>query len=170
MPCGPQTPLWIEDIDLVSGSSNGAWIQQSEGMLSGWQSPGFDGSGAVLFLQMVDGDLSVSDMNLSTGIGEAALRIEGADEFEMSDSTISGAPGVYIQESELRLVRVDLTGQGTGDGITVYGTPSGGTTIDDCDIDNYATALRMSGDIDEATGTGVQVLNSHLHAHTRLLL
>ena len=156
--------LWIEDIDLVSGSSNGAWIQQSEGMLSGWQSSGFDGSGAVLFLQMVDGDLSVSDMNLSTGIGEAALRIEGADEFEMSDSTISGAPGVYIQESELRLVRVDLTGQGTGDGITVHGTPSGGTTIDDCDIDNYATALRMSGDIDEATGTGVQVLNSHLHA------
>ena len=156
--------LWIEDIHLGAGSSNGAWIQQSQGTLSGWESTDFDGDGAVLFLQMVNEGLTVTDMTLSTGIGESALRIEGADEFEMSDSTISGAPGVYIQESELRLTRVDLTGSGTGDGITIYGTPSGGTIIDDCDIDNYATALRMTGDIDEATGTGVTLLNSHLHA------
>ena len=156
--------LWVEDIQLGAGSSNGAWIQQSTGTISGWESAGFDGDGAVLFLQMVDGSLTVTDMTLSTGMGESALRIEGAEEFEMSDSTISGAPGVYIQESELRLVRVDLTGPGTGDGITVHGTPSGGTIIEDCDIDDYATALRMNGDVDEAAGTGVTLLNSHLHA------
>ena len=48
--------------------------------------------------------------------------------------------------------------------MTIHGTPSGGTIIDDCDIDDYETALRMTGDIDEATGTGVSILNSHLHA------
>ena len=156
--------LWVEDIHLGAGSSNGAWIQQSVGTLSGWTSTNFDGDGAVLFLQMVGGDLTVTDMTLSTGIGESALRIEGAEEFEMSDSIISGAPAVYIQESELRLTRVDLTGSGVGDGMTIHGTPSGGTIIDDCDIDDYETALRMTGDIDEATGTGVSILNSHLHA------
>ena len=156
--------LWIEDINIGTGNSNGAWIQQSVGTLSGWNTSAYDGDGSALFLQMVDGDLSVTDMILSTGSGEPALRIEGAEEFQISDSTISGTPGVYIQESDMRLMRVDLFGQGTGVGITVHGTPSAGTIIDDCDVDGYSTALRLEGGIEEAAGTGVMILNSHLHA------
>lgn len=160
--------LWIEDLNIGIGNSNGAWIQQSSGTLSGWDTTNFDGDGAALFLQMVDGSLSVSNMELSTGQGESALRIEQAEEFEMSDSTISGSPGMFIQESEMRLTRVDLTGTGTGDGITIHGTPSGGTIIDDCDVDGYATALRLGGGVEEVEGVGVTILNSHLHAETSI--
>ncbi|MEE2758600.1 MAG: hypothetical protein VYA86_01320 [Candidatus Thermoplasmatota archaeon] len=157
--------LWIEDITVGAGNSNGAWIQQSSGTLSGWDTENYDGDGAALFLQMVDGTLSVNDMALSTGSGDSALRIEQADDFEISDSTVTGSPGVLIEESEMRLNRVDLIGSGIGVGISVLGTPSAGTIIDDCDVDGYETALRLEGGIEETEGIGVTILNSHLHAN-----
>ena len=156
--------LWVEGAIIGAGSSNGAWIQQSSGTLSGWNTTTYDGDGSALFLQMVDESLTVSDMTLSTGAGESALHIEQADDFILSDSTITGSPGVLIEESEMKLLRVDLFGPGLGVGITVHGTPSAGTIIEDCDIDGYDTALRLEGGLEEAEGVGVTILNSHLHA------
>jgi hypothetical protein len=159
---------WIEDIQIGSGSSNGAWIQQGSGTLSGWNTSAYDGDGPTLFLQMVDESLVVSDMTLSVGGGESALQIEQADNFVFRDSTISGAPGVLIEESNMQLLRVDLMGAGSGAGITVHGTPSTGTQIEDCDVDGYATALHLEGGPDEASGVGVFVLDTHLHAVTAI--
>ena len=156
--------LWVEGAIIGSGSSNGAWIQQGSGTLSGWNTDAYDGDGPTLFLQMVDESLSVSDMSLTTGSGESALHIEQADDFLLSDSTLTGSPGILIEESDMRLLRVDLMGTGTGVGITVHGTPSAGTIIEDCDIDGYDTALRFEGGLEEADGVGVTVYNSHLHA------
>ena len=160
--------LWVEDAIIGAGSSNGAWIQQGSGTLSGWTSSDYDGDGSTLFLQMVDESLTVTDMSLSTGIGESAIHIEQAEDFLLSDSTVTGSPGVLIEESEMRLLSVDLTGAGEGVGIAVHGTPSAGTIIEDCDVDGYDTALRLEGGLEEADGVGVTVLNSHLHATTAI--
>ena len=156
--------LWVEDAVIGAGSSNGAWIQQSSGTLSGWDTTTYDGDGPALFLQMVDESLTVTDMTLATISGETALHIEQAENFIFSDSNITGAPGILIEESEMRLLRVDLLGPGGGVGITVHGTPSAGTIIEDCDVDGYDTAIRLEGGIEEAEGIGVTLLNSHLHA------
>jgi len=156
--------LWMEDVIIGVGSSNGAWIQQGSGTLSGWNTTTYDGDGPTLFLQMVDDSLTVSDMSLYTGSGESALRIEQAEDFLLSDSTITGSPGILLEESDMRLLRVDLMGTGTGVGITVHGTPSAGTIIEDCDIDGYDTALRLEGGLEEADGTGVSIYDSHFHA------
>ena len=160
--------LWVEDAVIGAGSSNGAWIQQSSGTLSGWDTTTYDGDGPALFLQMVDESLTVTGMTLSTISGETALHIEQAENFIFSDSNITGAPGILIEESEMRLLRVDLLGSGDGVGITVHGTPSAGTIIEDCDVDGYDTAIRLEGGIEEADGTGVTLLNSHLHATTSI--
>ncbi|MEE2747775.1 MAG: hypothetical protein VX473_04840, partial [Candidatus Thermoplasmatota archaeon] len=160
--------LWVEDASIGPGSSNGAWIQQGSGTITGWNTSTYDGDGPALFLQMVDESLTVTDMALSTGSGETALHIEQADNFLLSDSTITGSPGLLIEESEMTLLRVDLFGPGHGVGITVHGTPSAGTIIEDCDVDGYDTALRLEGGIEEAEGTGVTILDSHLHATTSI--
>ena len=159
---------WLEDVLIGPGSSNGAWIQQGSGSLSGWNTTTYDGDGPTLFLQMVDQDLTVTDMSLSTGSGESALHIEQADNFELSDSTVYGAPGILIEESQMRLLQVDLFGPGDGVGIVVHGTPSSGTIIDDCDVDGYEIALRLEGGPEEATGVGVTIFNSHFHATTSI--
>jgi len=156
--------LWVEDADIGAGSSNGAWIQQGSGTLSGWTSSNYDGDGPTLFLQMVDESLTVTDMSLSTGSGESAIHIEQAENFLFSDSTVTGSPGVLIEESEMRLLSVDLLGTGEGVGIAVHGTPSAGTIIEDCDVEGYDTALRLEGGLEEADGVGVTILDSHLHA------
>ena len=127
--------LWVEDAIIGAGNSNGAWIQQGSGTLSGWTSSDYDGDGPALFLQMVDESLTVKEMSLSTGSGESAIHIEQAENFLLSDSTITGTPGVLIEESEMRLLGVDLIGEGEGVGIAVHGTPSAGTIIEDCDVD-----------------------------------
>jgi len=160
--------LWIVDAVIGPGSSNGAWIQQSSGHLSGWNSTTYDGDGPALYLQMVDESLTVTDMTLSPGSGESAVHIEHADDFLFSDSTITGSPGLLIEESDMRLLRVDLLGSGMGTGITVHGTPSAGTTIEDCDVDGYATAIHLEGGIEEAEGVGVSIVNSHLHSTTSI--
>ena len=160
--------LWVEDAVIGAGSSNGAWIQQGSGSLSGWTSSDYDGDGPTLFLQMVDESLTVTDMSLSTGSGESAIHIEQAENFLLSDSTVTGSPGVLIEESEMRLLSVDLTGAGEGVGIAVHGTPSAGTVIEECDVDGYDTALRLEGGLEEADGVGVTILNSHLHATTAI--
>ncbi len=160
--------LWVEDAEIGAGSSNGAWIQQSSGTITGWNTSTYDGDGPALHLQMVDDSLTVSDMSLYVGSGPSALHIEQAENFELSDSTITGSPGILIEESEMRLLRVDLFGQGDGVGITVHGTPSAGTIIEDCDVDGYDTAIRLEGGMDEAEEIGVSILNSHLHATTSI--
>ena len=156
--------LWVEDAIIGPGSSNGAWIQQGSGTLTGWDTSTYDGDGPTLFMQMVDETLTVTDMSLSTGSGESAVHIEQADNFVLSDSTITGSPGILIEESDMRLLGVDLLGEGVGVGIAVHGTPSAGTIIEDCDVDGYDTALRLEGGLEEADGVGVTVINSHLHA------
>jgi len=160
--------LWVEDAIIGPGSSNGAWIQQGSGTLTGWNSSTYDGDGPTLFLQMVDETLTVSDMSLSTGSGESAVHIEQADNFVLSDSIISGSPGILIEESDMRLLRVDLLGESSGVGVAVHGTPSDGTIIEDCDVDGYDTALRLEGGLEEADGVGVTIINSHLHATTAI--
>ena len=159
---------WMEEVLIGPGSSNGAWIQQGSGTLSGWNTTTYDGDGPTLFLQMVDQDLTVTDMTLSTGTGESALHIEQADNFELSNSTVSGAPGILIEESQMRLLQVDLLGPGDGVGIVVHGTPSSGTIIEGCDVDGYDTGLRLEGGPDEANGVGVTIFNSHFHATTSI--
>jgi len=160
--------LWIVDAVIGPGSSNGAWIQQSSGHISGWNSTTYDGDGPALYLQMVDESLIVTDMTLSPGSGGPAVHIEQADDFLFSDSTITGSPGLLIEESDMRLLRVDLLGSGEGTGITVHGTPSAGTIIEDCEVDGYATALHLEGGLEEAEGVGVSIINSHLHATTSI--
>ena len=160
--------LWVEDAIIGAGSSNGAWIQQGSGTLSGWNTSDYDGDGPSLFLQMVDESLTVTDMSLSTGSGESAVRIEQAENFVLSDSIITGSPGVLIEESDMRLLSVDLFGTGEGVGIAVHGTPSAGTVIEDCDVDRYDTALRLEGGLEEADGVGVTIIASHLHAATAI--
>ena len=159
---------WMEEVLIGPGSSNGAWIQQGSGTLSGWNTTTYDGDGPTLFLQMVDQDLSVTDMTLSTGTGESALHIEQADNFELSNSTVSGAPGILIEESQMRLLQVDLFGPGDGVGIVVHGTPSSGTIIEGCDVDGYDTGLRLEGGPEEVNGVGVTIFNSHFHATTSI--
>tara|TARA_B110000438_G_scaffold302206_1_gene359212 strand:- start:4199 stop:8878 length:4680 start_codon:yes stop_codon:yes gene_type:complete len=156
--------LWIDGVIIGAGSSNGAWVQQSSGTLSNWDTTAYDGDGSALFLQMVDESLTVTDMTLSAGTGESALHIEQAENFILSDSTINGSPGVLIEESEMKLLRVDLFGTGSGVGVTVHGTPSAGTIIEDCDVQGYDMALRLEGGLEDADGIGVTILNSHLHA------
>ena len=160
--------LWIVDAIIGPGSSNGAWIQQSSGHLSGWNSTTYNGDGPALYLQMVDESLTVTDMTLSPGSGEYAVHIEQADDFLFSDSSITGSPGLLIEKSDMRLLRVDLFGQGSGTGITVHGAPSAGTIIEDCDIDGYAIALHLEGGLEDAEGVGVSIVNSHLHATTSI--
>ena len=46
--------LWVEDAIIGPGSSNGAWIQQGSGTLTGWDTSTYDGDGPTLFMQMVD--------------------------------------------------------------------------------------------------------------------
>ena len=159
---------WMEEVLIGPGSSNGAWIQQGSGTLSGWNTTTYDGDGPTLFLQMVDQDLTVTDMTLSTGTGESALHIEQADNFELSNSTVSGSPGILIEESQMRLLQVDLFGPGDGVGIVVHGTPSSGTIIEGCDVDGYDTGLRLEGGPEEANGVGVTIFNSHFHATTSI--
>ena len=64
--------LWVEDAIIGPGSSNGAWIQQGSGTLTGWDTSTYDGDGPTLFMQIVDETLTVTDMALSTGSGESA--------------------------------------------------------------------------------------------------
>lgn len=156
--------LEVRDITLDAGNSNGAWVQQGSGNLSGWNGTAHDGDGPALFLQMVDDGLVVTDLHLSTGAGEAALRIEQSDGLVVSDSMITGAPAVQIEESAATLLRVDMFGAGVGAGLEVLGAPSEGTAIIDCDIDDYATAARLEGGIDDVETAGVHFLDSHLHA------
>ncbi len=155
----------ITDITLASGNSNGAWIQQGSGNISGWDASAHDGDGPALHLQYVDAGLAVTDMTLSTGPGEAALRIEQSDGIVVSDSVVTGSPGISVANSEAWLLRIDVDSDGTvGAGISVLGVPSAGTVIEDCDVDGFAIALRLEGGPDDAESTGAILIDTELHA------
>lgn len=154
----------ITDLEIGTGIPNGAWIQQGTGNLSGWNSSSYDGDGSVLFLQMVDESLQVHDMDLHTTGGGFAVSIEQSNGFELFDSTITGSPGINIEDSNMRLLRVDLFNDNSGTGIFVHGVPSAGMIIEDCDVDGYETALSLEGGLNDLEGQGVSILQSHLHA------
>ena len=154
----------ITGLNVGAGTPNGAWIQEGSGNLTDWNSSSYDGSGSVLFLQMVDESLQVHGMDLHTNGGGFAVRIEQSDGFELSDSMITGSPGISIENSHMRLSRVDLVNDNSGTGIFVHGVPSAGTTIEDCDVDGYETALSLEGGLNDIEGQGVTIFESHLHA------
>jgi len=156
--------LEVTDIVLGSGNSNGAWIQMGSGNLTDIDGTAHDGDGSVIHLELVTDALTVSGLNLSVGSGEAALRVEQAEDFILSDSIVSGALAVLIENSDMTLLRVELHGDGSGRGIEVLGTPTAGTIIEDCNIDDYAVAVRLEGGLNDIETLGVRIVDTELHA------
>ena len=159
----------LSDTILEQGNTKGAWIQSSTGEIIRLNATMHDGDGAALHLDLQDSSLSLSHLELAAGSSTSSLQIEQSEGAHISDSIIHGESGIHIENSAITLERVDLIGAGIGTGITIFGAKSSAPVrIIDCDIDNYALALRLEGGVDYLESQPILIEQSHLHATTAI--
>ncbi|MEE3083603.1 MAG: hypothetical protein VX320_05930 [Candidatus Thermoplasmatota archaeon] len=161
--------LNLSDTTLAQGNGKGAWIQSSSGTIIRLDASMHDGDGAALHLDMQDSSLSISHLELTSGTATSALQIEQSEGAHIVDSIIHGAPGAHIENSAIILERVDFVGTDSGNALAIFGAKSSAPVrIIDCEIENYALAIHLEGDIDDLESQPVLIEHSHLHTTTAI--
>ncbi|MEE2758652.1 MAG: hypothetical protein VYA86_01590 [Candidatus Thermoplasmatota archaeon] len=161
--------LNLSDTTLGQGNAKGAWIQSSYGEVIHLNASMHNGDGAALDLDMQDSSLSISHLELASGGATSALQIEYSEGAHIRDSIIHGSPGAQIENSAIILERVDFIGADTGSAIAIFGAKSSNPVhIIDCEIEDYAIAIHLEGDIGDLESQPVLIEQSHLHATTAI--
>ena len=157
-----QSTISFSNVTLGSGNEQGLHLRGASGLVTGIDGTNHDGSGPGLHIELVDPSLQVTNSELSAGINSPAISVEWSDMFTISDSTIHGAPGMFVDHSVLSMSGVDFVGNGSGVALDIRGARADSSQISDCDFDDYENSVHLVGDEgDSEMATTVFTSNHH---------
>ena len=141
-----QSTISIEDVTLGPGNEKGLHLRGGSGTVTNLDATDHDGPLSAVHLEMVDGGLTLEGLNITAGSGAAALMVEWSEQATISDSDIHGSPGITLSNSTGTLSGIVFHGDGGGVALEVNGVRADRTTVTDCAVSNYDTAVILSGD------------------------
>jgi hypothetical protein len=141
-----QSAISIEDVTLGAGNEKGLHLRGGSGTVTNLDAFAHDGEKAAVHLEMVDEGITLEGLNITSGSGAAALEVEWSDNAIVSNSDIHGSPGISLTQSTGTLAGLDFHGTGSGVALEIIGVRADRTTVADCTISNYDTAVILTGD------------------------
>ena len=162
-----QVDLQINGLKIGENTSSGMEFTGVTGRANNIDANSFNGDGNVMWLESIDGDFSVDGFS-AVATGTAAIAGNTNREIMLSNIEIEGSPAIDFDNTAGIMSGVNLSGQGTGTGLTVHhGKSSSALIVEDANIANYAIAIDLHAD-DGESPTDLILRNVDLWASTAI--
>ena len=161
-----QSDVDISDITLGTGNEKGIHLRGTTGQMNGVLAENHSGNGPTIHLEMVDENLEVTNLNVSSGVGAPAVAVEWSEMMKLTNSEIYGEPGMIVEHSTIYLTTVDFYGDGSGTALHMTGARADSSIIKDCDFDDYGTSVHLEGDEGDLQMAQTIFDSNHHHSST----
>ncbi len=153
--CGDHA-VWWRDLDVTAsnltvsaGADSGVTLLGVRGLVEGINASEHDGSGPSLHLQDSARTLRLRSLDLAAGRAAAALTGGPNRGLDVDGLTVSGAPGIDLDDSAGRLANVALVGSGSGTAITAHHGRSTPLLLEGISIRGYAVGIDVHAEANE---------------------
>lgn len=144
-----QVELQINGLSIGENTSSGLQLTGVTGSVKDIDATSFNGDDNVIWLESIDGDFVVEGLDAIAN-GNAVIGGDSNREISLSNIDISGAPAIDLDNTAGVISGLNLSGQGTGTGLTVHhGKSSSALLVEDANIANYAVAIDLHADAGE---------------------
>ena len=131
----------VQGITLGTGLEDGIDLTGTPGQISGIESSSFDGEYVVRMQSIVDGFLlKDSDIHPGTSGGVLAFMCE---DITMYNLTVTGAPGIDLDETSGDLNDIVFDGDGSGVGLTIRHGLLESVIAENLQISDYSVGLKL---------------------------
>ena len=141
-----QLKVEMNDVHIGPNISTGFELTAVSGNLSNVDAVQFDGEGNIVYLESIDGDFTVS--NLNGTVGQSA-GISGMNNryIQLDSIQLTGSPALDFDNSAGHLSEISLVGQGTGTGlISHHGRALDSLVVDNFEAFSYSVAIDLHAD------------------------
>ena len=143
---GQQVPLTLSGLIIDEGVDHGLDLTGVSGTVDGLTGHGFSGQGALVSLNSIRGDFTLSNVEGdASGLGG----IIGEDNVDLviHDVTLVGAPAIVLDLSSGTLSDLSLQGSGVGTAFTTHhGRSSQSLLVENLDVSGYSVGVALHSD------------------------
>ena len=131
----------VQGITLGTGLEDGIDLTGTSGQISGIQSSLFDGDYVVRMQSIEDGFL-LEDSTIHPGNSGGVFAFM-CEDIIMNNLTVTGAPGIDLDETSGEMNDIVLEGDGSGIGLTIRHGLSEPVVAEDIQISDYSVGIRL---------------------------
>ena len=162
-----QTEVIASNITIGEGVDTGFDLTEVSGIISSVDATQFSGTGNVVWLDSMDEEFKLENVLAVTG-QSAAIAGRNNRNLQIDNVVIEGAPGIDFDSSAGLLSNIQLTGEGSGNGlINHHGRSSSSMIFENLLIENYSVGVDLHSDEGETTSPAI-IRNSIINSSTTI--
>ena len=146
-----QSNVAVDGLNLENGFTHGFELTAVQGSMTNIDASAFDGSGMIGWLESIDGEFSLSQLNGSVGASGGLAGLNNRN-INLETIQITGAPAIDFDNTAGRMTGLILNGEGAGTAFASHhGHALDSLIVDGISAANYAVAIDLHAD--EGDGT-----------------